>query len=254
MGAQPDTLVPDPGDPQALNKYSYVLNRPTVLVDPSGHSACALPHPGIAAGCWVIEKIALYGPQIINLIQQLTIAAPQVPVAVDMASQAGQANPLPTSNAGNTAGPGGLDPNNWGSEQEQIVRQSLANDYQQVYGASDAEIRQGLGIQGKVADFVGYNSQQGRWLVAESKGGDTYKAIQQLQNTMQGVINKTGATASTVDLRVYTSSSNMQRLLGSDVGLGGYRVRDGFLGYINESGQWVWQLISGVRVSVQVHP
>ncbi len=137
----PDTVVPDPMDPQSLNRYSYVGNRPIVLVDPSGHSACALPHPGIAAGCWVFEKIALYGPQIINLIQQLTIAAPQVPAAVDLASQAGQASQPASSNAGNTADPGGLDPNNWGSKQEQIVRQSLANDYQQVYGASDAEIR-----------------------------------------------------------------------------------------------------------------
>ncbi len=108
---QPDTIVPEPGNPQALNRYSYVLNRPTVLVDPTGHSACALPHPGIAAGCWVIEKIALYGPQIINLIQQLTIAAPQVPAAVDLASQAGQASQPASSNTGNTANPGGLDPN-----------------------------------------------------------------------------------------------------------------------------------------------
>jgi hypothetical protein len=241
-------------DPQSLNRYSYALNRPTVLVDPTGHSACALPHPGMAAGCWVMEKIALYGPQIINLIQQLTIAAPQVPAAVDLASQAGQASQPTSSNAGNAADPGGLDPNNWGSKQEQIVRQSLSRDYQQVYGASDAEIRHGLGIQGKVADFVGYNSQQGRWLVAESKGGDMYKAVQQVQNTMQGVLNKSGATPSNVDLRIYTSPSNMQRLLGSDVGLSGYRVRDGFLGYINESGQWVWELINGVRVSVQMHP
>ncbi len=29
--------MPNPGDPQALNRYSYVGNRPTVNVDPSGH-------------------------------------------------------------------------------------------------------------------------------------------------------------------------------------------------------------------------
>ncbi|MCB0002789.1 MAG: RHS repeat-associated core domain-containing protein [Anaerolineae bacterium] len=33
---QPDTIVPNPGDPQALNRYSYVGNRPTVFVDPTG--------------------------------------------------------------------------------------------------------------------------------------------------------------------------------------------------------------------------
>jgi len=33
----PDTVVPDPADPQSLNRYSYVGNRPTIYVDPSGH-------------------------------------------------------------------------------------------------------------------------------------------------------------------------------------------------------------------------
>ena len=248
----PDTIVPDPADPQSLNRYSYVGNRPTVLVDPSGHSACALPHPGLAAGCWVIEKIALYGSQIINLIQQLTIAAPQAPAMVDMATRAGQASQPASSNAGNTADPGGLDPNNWGSKQEQIVRQSLARDYQQVYGASDAEIRQGLGIQGKVADFVGYNSQQGRWLIAESKGSDMYKAVEQLQNTMQGVLNKTGATTANVDLRIYTNTQSYQRLLTTTPVQGGWTVQNGVLGWWGEANQFVPMIINGVQVLVNV--
>jgi len=29
---QPDTIVPDPGNPQALNRYSYVLNNPVRLI------------------------------------------------------------------------------------------------------------------------------------------------------------------------------------------------------------------------------
>ena len=33
-----DTIVPEPGNPQALNRYSYVNNRPLVYVDPSGHT------------------------------------------------------------------------------------------------------------------------------------------------------------------------------------------------------------------------
>jgi RHS repeat-associated protein len=33
----PDTLVPEPGNPQALNRYSYVLNNPLRFIDPSGH-------------------------------------------------------------------------------------------------------------------------------------------------------------------------------------------------------------------------
>jgi RHS repeat-associated protein len=34
-----DTIVPSPGDPQALNRYSYANNNPLVYVDPSGHTS-----------------------------------------------------------------------------------------------------------------------------------------------------------------------------------------------------------------------
>ena len=35
----PDVLVPDPLNPQSLNRYAYVRNNPLKFVDPSGHSA-----------------------------------------------------------------------------------------------------------------------------------------------------------------------------------------------------------------------
>ncbi len=37
---QPDTLIPDPSNPQAWNRYSYVGNNPVNFNDPSGHYAC----------------------------------------------------------------------------------------------------------------------------------------------------------------------------------------------------------------------
>jgi len=37
---QADTMVPEPGNPQALNRYAYTLNNPLRYVDPSGHWAC----------------------------------------------------------------------------------------------------------------------------------------------------------------------------------------------------------------------
>ncbi|HIE55672.1 MAG TPA: RHS repeat-associated core domain-containing protein, partial [Chromatiaceae bacterium] len=33
-----DTIVPDPQNPQSLNRYSYVLNRPLNLIDSTGHN------------------------------------------------------------------------------------------------------------------------------------------------------------------------------------------------------------------------
>jgi RHS repeat-associated protein len=35
---QPDTIVPQPGNPQDLNRYSYTRNNPLKFVDPTGHS------------------------------------------------------------------------------------------------------------------------------------------------------------------------------------------------------------------------
>jgi RHS repeat-associated protein len=32
-----DTIVPDPANPQSFNRYSYVLNSPLILTDPTGH-------------------------------------------------------------------------------------------------------------------------------------------------------------------------------------------------------------------------
>ncbi len=37
---QPDTIVPGAANPQAWNRYSYVLNSPIRYSDPSGHRAC----------------------------------------------------------------------------------------------------------------------------------------------------------------------------------------------------------------------
>ena len=34
---QPDALLPDPYNPQALNRYSYALNNPVKYTDPTGH-------------------------------------------------------------------------------------------------------------------------------------------------------------------------------------------------------------------------
>ncbi len=35
--AQADTVVPEPGRPQSLNRYTYALNSPVKYIDPSGH-------------------------------------------------------------------------------------------------------------------------------------------------------------------------------------------------------------------------
>ncbi len=37
---QPDTIIPNPANPQSWNRYSYGYNNPSRFTDPSGHVAC----------------------------------------------------------------------------------------------------------------------------------------------------------------------------------------------------------------------
>ena len=41
-----DSIVPTPGDPQALNRYAYVLNNPVIYIDLSGHCIPGVDCPG----------------------------------------------------------------------------------------------------------------------------------------------------------------------------------------------------------------
>ena len=34
----PDSIVPRPGDPQSLNRFSYASNSPVTRIDPTGHA------------------------------------------------------------------------------------------------------------------------------------------------------------------------------------------------------------------------
>jgi RHS repeat-associated protein len=48
---QADTIVPEPGNPQALNRFSYAANNPLRYVDPSGYAECG-PND---QQCWINE-------------------------------------------------------------------------------------------------------------------------------------------------------------------------------------------------------
>jgi RHS repeat-associated protein len=56
---QPDTIVPGPSNPQALNRYSYVLNDPIKYTDPSGHYYCTGGELDAAACYAWVERMLL---------------------------------------------------------------------------------------------------------------------------------------------------------------------------------------------------
>jgi RHS repeat-associated protein len=56
---QADSIVPEPGNPQSLNRYSYVLNNPLKYTDPSGSENDPFAQGGIASG-WDPEWVERY--------------------------------------------------------------------------------------------------------------------------------------------------------------------------------------------------
>jgi len=52
---QPDTVIPNPANPQSWNRYSYVLNSPINFNDPTGHNAdCGIGDSVCQGGWWYI--------------------------------------------------------------------------------------------------------------------------------------------------------------------------------------------------------
>ena len=146
-----------------------------------------------------------------------------------------------------------------GQAQESRVREALHKEgYEQPLGNSDTAIRQTLGLktnQGRVADFVGRHLSSRRWLVAESKGVDIESAVGQIRNTAQLLWRRgLGADMSNTELRLYTTPQQYNRLLVSVDKQIGYGVRDGYLGYTDELGAWIYETVQGLKILVQVVP
>ncbi len=70
---QPDTVVPEPGDPQSLNRYAYVLNNPLRYNDPSGHCPWCI---GTAIGAVVGAVVGAATAAVPQMIQNVRDGQP----------------------------------------------------------------------------------------------------------------------------------------------------------------------------------
>ena len=57
----PDTIVPDPSNPQQFNRFSHVLNNPLRYIDPTGHEGCS---PDDVGACSQEDLLNLLGDQL----------------------------------------------------------------------------------------------------------------------------------------------------------------------------------------------
>ena len=62
----PDTIVPDPANPQSLNRYSYCLNNPLKYVDPTGHQLLSEE---------ALENISLMAGMLRSMVQMRNMTA-----------------------------------------------------------------------------------------------------------------------------------------------------------------------------------
>ena len=69
MFVQPDSIVPQPGNPQSLNRYSYGLNNPLRYTDPTGHEEEEEPYYIFVGGYGTTSQSnpSDWGPMINNL-------------------------------------------------------------------------------------------------------------------------------------------------------------------------------------------
>ena len=98
---QPDTLIPDPTNPQALNRYSYVQNNPVTYTDPSGHRLRGFFRAFFAAIAAVVTTIVTggqgeLGVAIFSAIASTAgaIVGDQIGQSVDRAATAHSATPV----------------------------------------------------------------------------------------------------------------------------------------------------------------
>jgi RHS repeat-associated protein len=111
----PDTLVPDPSNVQAYNRYLYALGNPLRYNDPSGHSACMAlaPVAPLVLGCQAGEFAMRYGPMVVQLASQWADKVPALDDWLFSTSNSAQ-------NAAQLSNFGQFDPSNFNFDPNQF--------------------------------------------------------------------------------------------------------------------------------------
>ncbi|RMD62918.1 RHS repeat-associated core domain-containing protein, partial [Candidatus Parcubacteria bacterium] len=186
---QPDTIVPEPANPQALNRYAYVNNNPVRYTDPSGHCLEAglspIPcEPLLQEGVELVQQAEAltvqYGPQVAQFLQAY---GEKLPAAMDRLAQFARSAGKRVQKAlqgGEPGNAGGLDPNDPWSKFNELVNQ----------GVDPIEAAVRASTQGSGDRFVigPYNTEEGVLNYIEEanvNGGKYFDAGQKLWKELE---------------------------------------------------------------------
>ena len=178
----PDTIVPDPGDPQSLNRYAYARNYPLGRVDPTGHRDIAMDGGfdgaiAVAAGYALAVSLTEWGTQLGAMTQRFAAditafaTSPLGGLALQHAQQANAGAGQARSSGGMGGNPANLDPND--PRFRQLV-DSLAREHSQHDpGAMRSEmVRSALDtIRQRHGDMVTHAGQGGEGADIRDVGG-----------------------------------------------------------------------------------
>jgi hypothetical protein len=134
----PDPIVPNPANPQDLNRYTYVYNNPLRYTDPTGHCvfAGADTVACVAGGALVVSAVgvttAFMGEHFVwgsNAAENREAFASPVVGAINFAREVKDTIQLALPGFGEATSPGGLEPedphrNDWGETLEQHAKRS----------------------------------------------------------------------------------------------------------------------------------